>query len=72
MAIYHLSAKVISRGAGKSVVAAAAYRSGDMLRDERYDKLHNYQRKQHIETSFIMAPDDAPEWVKNRETLGMR
>ena len=35
MAIYHLSVKVISRSAGRSAVAAAAYRSAGHLNDER-------------------------------------
>ena len=34
MAIYHLSVKIISRSSGRSSVAAAAYRSGDILTNE--------------------------------------
>ena len=34
MAIYHCSIKIISRGKGKSAVAAAAYRSGEKLVNE--------------------------------------
>ena len=34
MAIYHCSIKIISRGKGKSAVAAAAYRSGEKLANE--------------------------------------
>ena len=36
MAIYHLSIKIISRGKGKSAVAAAAYRAGTIIKNE-YD-----------------------------------
>jgi MobA/MobL family len=42
MAIYHFSAKVIGRAAGRSAVAAAAYRSGSRLRDERLDRDHDF------------------------------
>ena len=36
MAIYHLCIKIISRGKGKSAVAASAYRSGEKIKNE-YD-----------------------------------
>ena len=41
MAIYHFSAKVISRAVGSSAVAAAAYRSADRLHDERLGRSHD-------------------------------
>lgn len=69
MAVYHLSAKVISRSAGRSAVAAAAYRSGDRLTAERYGIEHDYSRRHGIEHSEILAPDDAPEWMRDREQL---
>ena len=34
MAIYHLCIKIISRGKGKSAVAASAYRSGEKMKNE--------------------------------------
>ncbi|WP_456303865.1 MobA/MobL family protein, partial [Acetobacter pasteurianus] len=46
LAIYHLSVKSISRSAGRSVVAAAAYRAGQELTDERQGLTHDYTRKQ--------------------------
>ncbi len=51
MAIYHLSAKVISRTGGRSSVGAAAYRSGSVLTNERDGQVHDYSRKRHVETS---------------------
>ena len=48
MAIYHLAAKVISRARGQSMTAAAAYRSGSVLRDERYGVTHNYTRHRPV------------------------
>jgi hypothetical protein len=35
MAIYHFSAKVISRANGSSAVASAAYRAAERLHDDR-------------------------------------
>ncbi len=72
MAIYHLTAKVISRARGQSAVAAAAYRSGSALRDERYGLTHNYTRERKTLHSEIMAPAGAPEWTQRREALWNR
>ena len=70
MAIYHLTAKVISRGKGQSAIAAAAYRSGERLRDEQTGELKSYQlRLDRIVLAEIMAPKDAPEWARDRNTL---
>jgi Ti-type conjugative transfer relaxase TraA len=72
LAIYHLTAKVISRARGQSIAAAAAYRSGSALRDERYGFTHNYTRKRKAAHSEIMSPAGAPAWVHDRETLWNR
>ena len=70
MAIFHLTAKVISRGKGQSAVAAAAYRSGERLRDEQADEQKFYQaRAERIEFTAIMAPKDAPDWAQDRNQL---
>ena len=68
MAIYHFSAQVISRGRGQSAVAAAAYRSGDILTDERTGETKCYKRDVQPDT-MILAPSHAPEWVYDRECL---
>ena len=57
MAIYHASTKPISRGAGRSAVAAAAYRSGYCLTDERTGERHDYTRKRGVESANIFMPD---------------
>jgi Ti-type conjugative transfer relaxase TraA len=72
LAIYHLTATVISRGRGQSVVAAAAYRSGARLRDDRYGITHSYPNKMEVAHAEIMAPPTAPSWVFDRETLWNR
>ena len=69
MAIYHASAKIISRSNGKSVVAAAAYRVGDKFKDERLGKTFDYTKKQGVDSTIILAPDNAPDWIYNRERL---
>ena len=69
MAIYHASAKIISRSNGKSVVAAAAYRVGDKFKDERLGETFDYTKKQGVDSTIILAPDNAPDWIYNRERL---
>ena len=67
---YRAEVKNISRASGRSAVAAAAYRSAERLRDHRQDMTHEYQRTaEHLENSEIITPDDAPEWMKDREAL---
>lgn len=69
MAIYHCQVQIISRGKGKSSIAAAAYRSGEKLVDKRTGIIHDYTRKQGVEFNEIMAPSYAPNWVNNRSKL---
>lgn len=71
MAIYHLSAKVMSRSTGRSIVAAAAYRSGSRLVDERTGAVHDYTRKS-VEHTEILAPAGSPDWVYDRQQLWNR
>ncbi|KAA0940632.1 hypothetical protein FQ087_21845 [Sporosarcina sp. ANT_H38] len=68
MAIYHFSAQVLSRGKGQSAVAAAAYRSGDKLQDERTGE-EKFYRREVTPDSMILAPSNSPEWMKDRERL---
>ncbi len=69
MAIYHMEAKIVSRARGQSVVASAAYRAGEALHDERYEMTHDYTRKQGVTHAEILAPEGAPAWVHDRQTL---
>ncbi|WP_421937624.1 Ti-type conjugative transfer relaxase TraA [Phenylobacterium sp.] len=69
MAIYHFSAKVISRAKGSSAVAAAAYRSASRLQDERLDRAHDFSAKAGVVHSEVMLPEGAPERWRDRETL---
>ena len=56
MASYHCSVKPVSRGAGRSGTAAAAYRAGVRLKDERTGEVHDYTRKQGVEYTEIVFP----------------
>ncbi|MBQ8982455.1 MAG: MobA/MobL family protein [Lachnospiraceae bacterium] len=69
MAIYHLSVKIISRGKGRSAVAAAAYRSGTKLYNQYDGVLHDYTHKQGVVDSTILLPPHAPREYLDRETL---
>ncbi|MET3473076.1 Ti-type conjugative transfer relaxase TraA [Novosphingobium sp. 1529] len=69
MAIYHFSAKVVSRGGGSSAVAAAAYRSADRLYDARLDRHHDFSNKTGVVHSEVMLPDGAPEEWRDRAKL---
>jgi len=66
VAIFHLHHTIKGRGNIKSIVAAAAYRAGDALRDERTQRLYDYTRKEGVLHSEIGAPKDAPSWVHHR------
>ena len=69
MAIYHLHAQVISRSAGRSAVAASAYRAGVRLVSDRDGLIHDYTRKSGISFSAMLAPDGAPAWALDRAQL---
>lgn len=69
MASYRFSATVVKRSAGRSATAAAAYRSGSEITCERYGETHDYTRKRGVVHAEIMAPEDAPEWTRDRAVL---
>src|SRR5262245_20111180 len=64
MAIYHLATQVISRGKGRNVVNAAAYRRATRMHDERTGETFSYVRKRDVLHSEITIPDDSPGWVQ--------
>jgi len=66
---YHCSVKPVSRSAGRSVVAAAAYRLGQSFHDERYDITHDYTRRRGVEAAFSVIPGDLPEWARDPQAL---
>ena len=69
MAIYHLEAKVVSRGAGRSAVAASAYLSCSRLYND-YDGIqHDYTKKQGLVWQEVFLPEYAPQEWQDREKL---
>ena len=69
MAIYHMQAKVVSRGSGQSAVAASAYMSCSRMYND-YDGIqHDYTRKQGLIYQEVMLPPMAPPEWKDREQL---
>ena len=69
MAIFHLSVKTVSRSAGRSATAAAAYRAGVEITDERTGEIHDYTRKGGVESAELVLPAGAPEWAADRAAL---
>ena len=69
MAIYHLEAKVVSRGAGRSAVAASSYLSCYRLYND-YDGIqHDYTKKQGLVWQQVFLPEYAPQEWQDREKL---
>ena len=70
MAIYHLTTKHISRGSGRSAVAAAAYRSATRLQNYEDGMVHDFRRKKGVVHKEIILPEGSQAyWVQNREKL---
>ena len=63
MAIYHLETKVVSRGTGRSAVAAAAYMSCSQILNDYDGVQHDFTRKKGLVWQQIFLPEYAPvEW----------
>lgn len=69
MNYFHLEAKVVSRGAGRSVIAAAAYASCSRLYNDYDGLIHDYTRKHGCLYSEVFLPQYAPEEWKDRQLL---
>ena len=69
MAIYSLHVKMVSRSAGRSVVAAAAYRAAEKIADDRLGVVWDFTRKSGVLHSEIITPAGAPEWAADRAEL---
>ena len=69
MAIYHLEAKVVSRGAGRSAVAASAYLSCSRLYNDYDGVQHDYTKKQGLVWQRVFLPEYAPQEWQDREKL---
>lgn len=69
IAIYHLSIKIISRGKGKSAVAASAYRASEKITNAYDGVTHDYTRKGGIAHTEILLPEHAPAEYADRAVL---
>ena len=64
LAIYHLSAQVISAADGRSVVAAAAYRRAADLYCHATGQVFDYGAKEHVTHTELSLPADTPAWFR--------
>ena len=69
VAIFHMSIQVVSRGKGKSAVAAAAYRAGEKIKNEYDGMIHDYTRKGGVVHTEILLSENAPYEYANRSIL---
>ncbi|WP_234710710.1 MobA/MobL family protein [Sinorhizobium arboris] len=69
MAIYHLNVKNISRGDGRSIVAAAAYRAGETLPNEAEERRSEFGGRRDVVANEIRLPENAPRWMADRAQL---
>lgn len=60
---------MIKRSEGRSAIACAAYRSGELLVDHSTGEAHDYSRRRDDIASWIQTPEQVPEWARNRSKL---
>lgn len=69
MAIYHLEAKIVSRGVGRSAVAASAYMSCSRMLNNYDGVQHDYTQKRGLVWQQVFLPSMAPAEWQDREKL---
>jgi ATP-dependent exoDNAse (exonuclease V) alpha subunit len=73
LASYRFQITSVGRSAGRRATAAAAYRAGERLRDERSGHLYNFSRRKDVVHAEIFLPPHlagaADVWAGNRERL---
>jgi len=69
MASSTCSIKPVKRSVGRSATAAAAYRAGAKIEDQRTGEVHDYTRKSGVVSATVLAPADAPAWAHDRDAL---
>ena len=69
LAIYHLEGKVVSRGTGRSAVAASAYLSCTNILNDYDGVRHDYTRKKGLVWREVFLPEFAPPEWKDRGIL---
>jgi len=69
MAIFQCQIQIIKRSEGRSAVAAAAYRAAEKIENEYTGIVEDYSKKNWVEHSEIMLPENAPAEFRNRSVL---
>ncbi|MGB6487336.1 MAG: MobQ family relaxase [Steroidobacteraceae bacterium] len=75
MAIFRLDIRPVVRRSGRTATAAAAYRAGERIRDERTGALYNHSKRDDVLHKEIFLPSrlDLPDagmgWARDRSTL---
>lgn len=69
MAIYHLEAKVVSRGTGRSACAASAYLSCSAIYNDYDGVQHDYTHKGGLVWEQVFLPECAPAEWQDRSVL---
>jgi ATP-dependent exoDNAse (exonuclease V) alpha subunit len=73
MAIYYLNMKTFGRAGGSSAASAAAYRSGERIRDERTGRTYDHSERQDVLHKEIVLPgrfaDEDMAWARDRASL---
>ena len=73
MANFHIEIKPVKRAAGQKATAAAAYRAGERIRDERTGKSHNHSHRKDVTHTEIFLPSQLGEapmpWARDRASL---
>ncbi|RWJ60799.1 MAG: Ti-type conjugative transfer relaxase TraA [Mesorhizobium sp.] len=64
MAITHFSIQIISGGAGRSAVLAAAYRHCARMTHEREGRTVDFTNKGNLGHEEFLLPPDAPQWAR--------
>lgn len=60
----HTHIDIVQRSKGHSVMAKAAYNARDKLKDDFYNKTHDYSRKEELVFSKIFLPEHIPRKFK--------
>ena len=73
MAVYFLNLKTFGRSGGSSAVSAAAYRSGERIRDERTGRTYDHSDREDVLHKEILVPSrfagSDMSWAGDRATL---
>ena len=69
MPTFHYHTEALGRARGRSAVAAAAYRAGERLRDERRGRWYDFRRRRGVAVSELALPAQAPRWLGERSRL---